>query len=265
MRLLTTFAGDNSMRSILCIWLVLTCAALQAAEPETPPVFHSRNPRVPTPIWVSAEEALDSSGRIRPGTVRSGEAYQLHRIIDALPPDWELDTAPAASPRCEYTFGALVDDAPNMSSPPDWENLANRAATGKVFFGRVTGTRVGLYHGTPFTVVTVRARQATSETEPVTVHVLYPKGSLLIEGRRICTDDSRYTAAPHVGEEIVFVATNSVSSEGSLYRVPAEQVFFERGGRLVIPRGLRRDPHVRSLGSLEAVRDALLSRRRATR
>ena len=214
--------------------LALSCAAAaHATDAAAPSRFESRNPHRAAPIWIAAEEAIGSDGTLRPGAVAPAEAMELERVLQ------QHERSAASPDDCHVTFASKLDDGPGNEVVQSWAHLREHAERGVVISGVVVSSRVGLYAGLPSTLLTVEPSKSNREL-PYQVFLVYPRGLVRIGGKGVCTNDPGYAGLPQSGDRILFVASEPVDSEGTLFRPSAPLLFYERAGKLVpSPAALR--------------------------
>ncbi|MEK6373147.1 MAG: hypothetical protein AABO58_10665 [Acidobacteriota bacterium] len=241
--------------------LMLTTTAAQGGA-EIPDKFWSTNPYRTAPLWISARAALDHE-TLRSGALAEHEAAQLRNHLRQM--EGRRSSAAGAtvsSGKCDVTFGALLDDAP-MPSAATLDDVRRYASTQPLVEGTVVGSDVGLYAGTPFTVVQIRVTRTSKSRGGDTAYLLIPKGTLTVEGVALCTSDPRYSEVPANGDTVLFVAGLPANPDGTLFRLPAEHLFVWHGGALVVV------PRLRAWGmqgaSLPQVREMLARPDRVTR
>jgi hypothetical protein len=205
----------------------LPCAA--NGKPRRLPSFYSvNNPYRGVPLWIAAEDALTPEGTLREGAIAPAE----ERVLANAFKHYEQQNARIDSAACGITFGPKFDFAPGMHSPQSWDDLEQRARKGVVVSGEVVELRAGLFGGTPATLLRIEPAKANGPL-PFEAFVVYPRGSLTINGVRVCTHDHAYTDMPAVGDRVLFIADQALDEDGLLFAPPAEMIVYERGGRLV--------------------------------
>jgi hypothetical protein len=131
----------------------------------------------------------------------------------------------------------LIDDSAAPQPARSLAAVKARAQHGRSIAGTITATAVGFYSGAPFTVL-----QVTPENGPHPFYLLYPRGTIVVNGTRICTTDTRYAAEPEIRGKVLAVIEEALDNRGRLYRVQPELLFFEKDGDTIFSghlRGLR--------------------------
>jgi hypothetical protein len=203
-----------------------------------PDKFQSTNPYRASPLWISARAALDH-GTLRPGAVDANEAATLTRDIRRSESRRSLSSGAAVSEgTCDVGYGALFDDAP-MPTARSLDDVRRQASAGSLVEGTVVDSEVGLYQGTPFTMVQVRVTPGSKARRLDTAYLLIPKGTLSVDGIRLCTSDPRYVVLPAKGDAVLFVAGTPVDVDGTVFRIAAEHLFVWHDGSLIVSPRLR--------------------------
>lgn len=213
---------------IVGVALLLTLPSLAGGARSAAPRFQSLNPYRAAPLWISAEEALTADGRLREGAIAPAEETSL---LSALQ-QYERQKPQIEASACGVTLGPKADFAPGMESPQSWADVQERARTGVVITGTVTESKIGLYAGTPATLLRIEPKRS-NRVLGYDAYLVYPHGSLTINGVRVCTSSRSYAAVPAVGDRVLFVANQALDESGTLFSPPAELVFYERNQRLV--------------------------------
>ncbi len=193
------------------------------AASSIPSRFESTNPYRAAPIWISATEAIDAEGKLRPRSIAPSDETVLKLAFQRYK---------RSSDECEVVLQLPVDDAPGMDATQSWEELRAKAARGIVVSGEVTEMTVGLYAGIPATLLKVEPRKSNRDL-PYFAYVVYPRGAVTIEGRRLCTREPGYADLPKPGDRILFIASEPIDPSGMLFRPPPELIFYQHFGRLV--------------------------------
>jgi hypothetical protein len=204
---------------------VIPCVA--GGDRGAAPRFQSLNPHRSAPLWISAEDALTADGRSRAGVIAPAEENSLLR---ALAHD-ESKTNPQAA-ECGVTLGSTLDFAPGMEIPQSWDDVRKRARGGVVISGVVVESRIGLYAGAPATLLRIDPARS-NRALPYDAYLLYPQGSMVINGVRVCTSDPGFAEIPVLGDRVLFVANQALDVSGTLFGPPAELIFYERAARFV--------------------------------
>jgi hypothetical protein len=230
----------------------LSSTAIAAAAPPIPSSFQSANAYASEPVWVSSKDVLDSTGTLRTEALSQSRAH----IIDLSLAN-ERDRRARIAQRagtlavddCDVRFGAPVDDAPTLGGTPTWDLIVKSAAP--YYVGTVTAEDEGLYSGIPFTVYQVRVTRTSAPASPEYVYLLYPRGSFKYKSARICTAPAGFADAPSISDRVFFVTNEAVDSAGILFRIGADRLFVEHGGKLLRPRHLENDAELRDVVSAE--------------
>lgn len=248
--------------AVLSIAVALAPAAAYGARVEAvPDSFLSSNPHRQAPLWIAISKATTPFGALRDDVVAPAEAHRFRldeqRVAEQRAKTKQ--TATASSDICDITFRDPYDDAANMHPSLAWADVLSEAGRGRVFSGRVSGSRIGLYAGVPFTMLAVDVLRSTDTHFPHRVYLLYPSGSAKINGVSLCMSDPRYQPVPEVEDRIVFVGNHGIDSDDSVYRVPPERMFIERSVGLALPLRVFTDAAAAPFSSFDAIEKALLS------
>lgn len=212
------------MNLAIAVTLLVTLSAVPI-----PPEFSSRSPHARGPVWIQSSEFVGADGKLVSTRLAPADAITLNYYLTRNP-----RTAPVKHPQwCDVALGARIDDTPALPVR-SMSAVKARAERGRVVIGTITATAVGLYAGSPFTVL-----QVTPGDESERLYLLYPRGVLEVEGKRICTDDARYTAEPRVNDKILAVLDEAVDDGDQLYRLQPELLFFEKNGDAIVSGHLR--------------------------
>ena len=212
--------------SIACFLFAISCFA--GSVRQAAPRFQSLNPYRAAPLWISAEDALTAEGTLREGAIAPAEEHALLRAIG----QYERQKTQADSSECGVTIGTAFDFAPGMEIPQSWDDVQKRANAGIVISGVVTESKIGLYAGAPATLLRIEPKRS-NRALPYDAYLVYPHGSLVIRGVRVCASDPSYAEVPAVGDRILFIANQALDESGTLFGPPAELIFYERGHRFV--------------------------------
>jgi hypothetical protein len=240
------------MRHVLltAVALILTMGSATGAS-GIPDKFRSTNRYRTSPLWISARAALNH-GTLRPGAVEEHEAAALRNDVRRFESRRSSSLSAAAVPEgtCDVGYGALFDDAP-MPTARNLDDVRSLASTESIVEGTVVDSEVGLYEGTPFTMVQVRVTPSGKAHRLDTAYLLIPKGTLYVDGIRVCTSDPRYVVLPTKGDTVLFVAGTPVDVDGTVFRIAAEHLFVWHGGALIVSPRLRSSmTHVATLPQL---------------
>jgi hypothetical protein len=240
--------------SLILVLLAMPCAA-SGARMETPR-FQSLNPYRAAPLWIAAEEALTPEGTLREGAIAPAEVVSLENAFKL----YERQKANLDPSACGVTRGSAQDFAPGMEIAQSWDDVRERARTGVVISGVVVESKVGFYAGAPSTLLRIDAKRS-NRALPYDAYLVYPRGSVIINGVRVCTYDPAYADVPAAGDRILFVASQPLDESGTLFGPPAELIFYERGERLVPSPAARR----RGLVPFRALDDFIRALTKGTR
>lgn len=228
---------------------LLITVSVAAAGTEIPEHFRSRNPHRKAPLWISARVALDRD-ILRAGALAEHENAALRKHVRGAAARRSVAAVQTTvTGKCEITFGALFDDAP-MPASSTLDDVRRYASAHLVVEGVVVGSDIGLYAATPFTVVQVRVTHASKAGAPRTAYLLFPKGTLAVDGVTLCTSDPRYGEVPIAGDKLLFIAGTSVDADGTLFRLPAEHIFVSHDGTVAAARRLRAEIQDATLAEL---------------
>lgn len=239
----------------------LTADVNQRAVPDA---IASKNPHRTAPLWIAAIAAFTSTGALRDTAVTPGERRRL-QLTQSRVLQRRASRADSGSGKnaCLETFGDPSDVSPDMDPSTSWADVLDHAKGGDVFSGRIVDTRLGLFSGIPFTILAVDVTRSTEWPKPNRVYLLYPSGSLTIDGVTLCTADSMYQPLPAPNDRVLFVATTPLDLGGVVYRVPPERMFFEHGESLIVPKRTFTDSATAPFRDFESVESRLLDRQRA--
>jgi hypothetical protein len=231
------------------------CGSLFAADVPMPSRFVFRNGG--DPIWVSAAEAITSSGFLRPEIYRR---ESLEAVLEDGKRERARRRAVSSDVQCDVIYTERHPDDPGQFPVSSIEQLAEVARTREVISGVVTGLALGVHDVIPYTMVQIDRRPPNASGERV--YVMYPRGRLHFDGVTFCNENPDFSELPTLGDSITFVAAHPpvFDTTGALYVTTGSWLLYESNGSVVPPPGLRLDSNVRRLESLHAITVRLRSR-----
>ena len=196
------------MKQRLCVPLVvailgsaLTLALLEpasyAAAPSLAPLSMARaRSSSPIPVWVSAREAFNSDGELRPELFSGADLSLLNKHLRRN----------AGSDCIEYLGAPPLED---FTSKDSLDAIISSALT--IIEGRVVTTDVGFYNGVPGTLVvlsvgeTYKALGRVAAKGPIDLFV----GEATIPTRTgsICSKTFSHVPTPRIGDDVVVFAS----------------------------------------------------------
>jgi len=242
----------------------LSSTVITATPPPPIPIsFQSINPNASQPVWVAARNVVDSTGTLRPDALPPDRARVIEVSLSSER-DRRARAAHAASSAavddCDVRFAAPMDDAPSLGGTPTWDLIVKTCAP--YYVGTVMAEEEGVYSGIPFTVYQVQVSRTSAPSAPRYVYLLYPRGSFKYKSARICTAPAGFADGPSISDRVFFVTNEAVDTGGVLFRVGADRLFVEHGGKLLRPRHLAREPELTDVRTAESL-GTLFSRRAA--
>lgn len=125
----------------------------------------------------------------------------------------------------------------------------------------------GFYLGEPNTLLTVSVdrmlRSSGDFAKGKVFYVIYPYARFSIGEVNFCKGDTDYPYRPEVGDSImVFPFRAGRDKSGQLVLAQPQELFFERSGRVTVPRKLERKGEG-DLKSLDALESKVLDSNRA--
>ena len=199
------------------------------------PRFRSLNEYRAAPLWIAAEDALTPEGRLRDGAIAPAEETSLRHAFEL----YEREKPKLDPSACGITLGPTADFAPGMESPQSWDDVRNRARAGVVISGTVVDSKIGLWAGAPSTLLGIDAKRS-NRALPWDVYLVYPRGSIVIDGVRVCISNPAYAELPQAGDRILFVAPQPLDTSGMFFAAPPELILYQRGERLVASPAAKR-------------------------
>lgn len=214
-------------------------------------------------IWVSASEAITTSGTLRPEVHRP---ERLNRFLKdrtpATPRPHEATVSEAAKVSCDVTYTERFTEGRDDFPVESFAELSDVAATRSVIHGVLTASEIGLHDGLPYTVLQVDVD--SSDIDQDRVYLMYPRGRLQFDGMSFCNNDPAFSELPSIGDEITFIASRPLDSTASLYRTSGSWILYEHADTIVTAPGLQLDSGNRRLEPLRAITERLhMTQRRA--
>jgi hypothetical protein len=161
-----------------------------------PEVLYSTDPGVQSPVWISADLAIDPSGVIHEKLYSAPERSTIESYLTEPDADGCFRVA-------EY-FESPVD-------PPDRSSL-DRAAkhSDLVLIGRVTAAAYGFHSFVPGQLLRIEPSQVLhGEALLDFYYVFFPVGEFSAGPYRICKVDSRYPRPPDIGDELLIMVPDT--------------------------------------------------------
>lgn len=245
--------------------LIVAAGAL-AAFADPPEIVPAADPSRGAPAWVAESAAVGPGGLNRdffePHELRSLqvslEAAREEAARRGMDPNascaiWSTTTIDWMNPRPNHTLQALVTHA--------------RA----IYSGRVVGARQGFLSGRTGTLLEVEVdrshRNPAGVSTPARILVFYQYARIEVEGTLLCSQPERGDPPPEIGDRaLVFAYRNTPSgsasdlSSDSILVPDDEELLFQRGGVLSLPRGVKDLPAGLTFDDLES----LVTRMRGT-
>lgn len=230
---------------LLLLFLPLV-AASHAHGAEIPDlIFDPTQPEIP-PIWVSAEVALDTQGKLR-----SDYLGQLQYF-------WDLHSARGniAADGCLVQGAVYNDSLPHQAPVRTLAKLNGFSWT--VVRGTVSDLKPGFCQqqaGVLLRLDPVEILSGTLSAQDAPLFIYYPNARFSIGSYSFCKIDPRASHEPRPGDEfLIFVRTLAAGPERRLIAPQPEDLFIEtENGELLVPAPLRDDPVVAVASSLEDI------------
>lgn len=202
------------------------------------------------PIWISAGEALNPDGSVRPGVLDEFQRDELQRRRELLRAQRRSGISTQDVRDCDVEFvGYLAEGGdPGVET---FEALRELAMERTVISGTVAGSDVGIHYGMPHTVLRIESDSAG------TIYVIVPYGQLRLDGMTVCNADPLYSEPAAVGDAITVIVSKPLDETGALYWPAGSSILYEHEGVLVAAPFLRDDPALHRFTSLEALTAAL--------
>lgn len=220
------------MNNLIVASLFATLGALVTVQ-EIPLEFWPGNPDAAGPVWIQVSEVVSPEGTLIEDRLAPVDAIKIKYFLSTRTRQQEVGP-------CDVALGALIDDSATQPPVQSMAEVKARAQRGRAIAGTITATAVGFYSGSPFTVL-----QVSPEKGPHPFYLLYPRATIEVNGKRICTTDTRYVAQPKIHDEVIAVVEEAIDDHERLYRVQPELLFFADDGDTVLSghlRGLRPTP-----------------------
>jgi hypothetical protein len=205
-------------------------------------------------IWVSASEAITTSGTLRP-EIHQPERLKRFLKDRATPRTTEAAAPEAANESCDVTYTERFTEGRDDFFAGSFAELSDVAASRSVIHGVLSASQIGLHDGLPYTILQIDLDSSNIAHGPV--YLMYPRGRLHFGGMTFCNNDPAFSELPSIGDQITFIASRPLDSTGSLYRTSGSGILYEHRGSLVTAPGLQFDSCVRRFQSLEAITDRL--------
>lgn len=224
----------------LTIIPLLVSIGAPASDSQMPHVLRTE-PSVPHAAWVSANRAFTLSGELDSTLVSSDAAESIKRIL-----------ARPESAGC-IRVGMRFEDYVN---PPRRSTIAQALQTAEyALTGRVTGQLFGFFHGNPGQLVEVEPETMFKGKLPASKYYFFlPIGEFESNGKRICKTDTRYAAAPNIGDQVVLFAVRLGSGQsGNFLDIFDEGGFLsiDSDGAVSFPQRYRRSPSIEPLAKAD--------------
>jgi hypothetical protein len=193
------------------------------------------------PVWVPANEAVNSAGVLDPQKLPNNAPWhdRTERSVSASTTGHSDVNEPCQSVTVfdESGFGSTATSIRGLV------RLAKRVAVGTVI-----EIVPGFYDGLPASLIRMSVRSPSGATEGDAFFV-YPSARFTANGRVFCRIDSQYAELPTVGDRVVLFGTATVDPGGQLFVPKSHEIIREHAGQLFMPRQLAHDPDLQSLST----------------
>lgn len=262
---------------VLLLGSITPGTAHAASSEQQLPRFQAKNLARKAPAFVPADQVAQVQDPVAAELLEKGDKHSLDWYREGYRREAgkagkparvsaaEGTTLPPFSPipleECQVFVGPATTHWPNPKPHESFADLMTHA--GAIFSGEIVGISQGFYFGSPASLLKVEVgkqlRSSTELTTPRHYYIVYPVAAFQIRGEPFCASSAIHTYRPEVGNRIlVFDYYAPVDVDGVLISPVREALFFEdRGGSLVTPTRLRRDPALYRLDGFDALVDTV--------
>ena len=223
--------------------LLLAAAAIVAGEPARIPDIIEHERAGLSPVWVSAETAVDKSGDLRSDVIASHRVNEFRKRLEkaAVTPGTRIGSE--AADGCDTTTSYLSPLYLPTGSPDDLVKNSRY-----ILSGSVTALREGFYFGSPGTLLAIRPTQwLKHETEAVverSVYVFFSRAKIKTSQGTICSTPVPTVPMPTIGDDIlIFAYYPPAGRDAAVFELrPDKQMYFHGPAGAYVPNGLRPMP-----------------------